>query len=321
MPRVVFRWPKQVSISQRRPYSSATAASGQASSSHSVVATVTCVVRRARPAHRVAHQAHVHPRRHQRELRGAHPGRRLRRLVPALPPPAAGLAALVQVEAREDATGVEQRDVHERAERPVAQQDVAGAERRVHPRDLPGFVRQQRRRQQPHEHAAGRVEQAQELAHRVGHAGLCPRVDAEVLPQLRRVGRREAGPVDHRHARPQPRRVAAYVPFGPRPQRVDQPDDHAQRQPIPRLAVTARREAHAGELPQVRDRRVAVQDLDQEQPQRDQRRQEPLAPQVPAGAALLLDLPADEKIPAQRLAAEPGQRVRDRSHPWPPVGW
>jgi hypothetical protein len=42
---------------------------------------------------------------------------------------------------------------------------------------------------------------------------------------------------------------------------------------------------------------------------------------VPAGAALLLDLSADEKIPAQRLAAEPGQRELDHSHPWPPVGW
>jgi hypothetical protein len=55
------------------------------------------------------------------------------------------------------------------------------------------------------------------------------------------------------------------VPLGPRPQRVDQADDHTQRQSLARLTVTARREAQAGELPQVGDGGVAVQHLGQEQ--------------------------------------------------------
>jgi hypothetical protein len=104
-------------------------------------------------------------------------------------------------------------------------------------------------------------------------------------------------------------------------QGVDQAGDHAQRQPLAGRAVAAGRERQPGELAQVGDRRVAVQDLDQEQPQRDQRRQQPLAPGVPAGPALLLDVPTDEKIlRRQRLAPQPGQNVSD-SHPWPPVGW
>jgi hypothetical protein len=72
-------------------------------------------------------------------------------------------------------------------------------------------------------------------------------------------------------------------------------------------------------VPQVRDGGVAEQDLHQQQPDRDGRRQETVAPDVGVLGAQLPDTLGQRTI-RQRLTPQPCQnRSDDDRHPWPPV--
>ena len=234
------------------------------------------------------------------------------------------LAPLVQSEAGERAGLIQQRDVRVAAERAVPRQDIAAAEHPVRAHDAAHVVREQRQREHAEEQSRGGVEEPQQLGHRVADARPRARRQPEVFTQRRRVARREAGAAHDQHALPDaaqgPGETRIRPPSHPRQQR----GEHDQRQPLPRLAVTGRREADTAELARVRHGGVAVQDLEREQPQRPERRQQRVAPGVGGVAAELIDVLCDAKI-GERLAAQARERVDNGSgggsHPWPPVGW
>ena len=70
--------------------------------------------------------------------------------------------------------------------------------------------------------------------------------------------------------------------------------------------------------PQRRDGAVAMGDLDEEQPQRHQRREQPVPPRHLVFFEQLIHAGVDGKI-GDRIAFQTRQELRYLSHPWPPV--
>jgi hypothetical protein len=128
--------------------------------------------------------------------------------------------------------------------------------------------------------------------------------DEHALPEQNPGVRRAIGPVKHRR---------------------QQSADYFQRQTLACLAVAGGGEIDAAELPEMRDRRVAMQNLENEQSQRrlclpqcDQRREQPIPPEQSGVTTELIHRVGDGKIIRKDFAPNPRQ-CQKRSHPWPPV--
>jgi len=206
------------------------------------------------------------------------------------------LAAAVHPEARERPARGEQREVGVRAERAVADQQVARAQQRVQERGLGLLVREQVERQELGDQPGHRVEQAEHARDRQRVPGPpLAGVERERLAVRPRVGRERAGPVDQQRPVPAPDgRVAAAAAArqrgAERGRAVPQQGlDGRDRQAGAGLAVRGRADRDLRDVPQRADRDVQVQHLEHHQVDRRGRPELPLAPRVPGVAARGLD--------------------------------
>jgi hypothetical protein len=204
------------------------------------------------------------------------------------------------------------------AEGPVADQDVAGPQRRVQGGGVGRVVAAQRQGQGPPQQAGRVVEEGHQVGRREAAAGRLAAGLAEMPLQLRRIRHREPRAVEEEQAVAFPAAAG-----GPRQVGTDRVGDPAlqggeerQREPGPGLAVGRGVDRGAAEVAEVGAGGVAVQDLPQEEAGGDDRAELALAPPV---AGLLAGL-VDEGVGdvGGEVILDVADCLLDSSHPWPP---
>ena len=163
-----------------------------------------------------------------------------------------------------DATPQEQRQVRERAEAAVAQEDVAGDEPGMELRRVGHVVRVERSGEDLQEHPRAGVEHGQEVGDREPAPGLLPAGLPEVGLEFGRVGHGERGAVDDEDATSKPCGGVAGGVVERVGDGADQSAEDPQRQSAASEAVGGVGEDRGGEVGEVLDGGVAVEDLDED---------------------------------------------------------
>jgi hypothetical protein len=177
----------------------------------------------------------------------------------------------------------------------------------------------QRRAGDADQKPGGRVEQGQEVHDREAAPGLLhPRL-AELLLQFRRVGHGDARPIDQEGAMAVPAAVVGQRTAEPVGDSLEQALEDGQREPGAGLAVRFAGAADIAEPGHVGARRVAVEDLEDEQVQRGHRVEDSFAPGVADRRTGLANRCGRQPVGDVRLDSA-NRRVETTGHPWPPVG-
>ena len=116
-----------------------------------------------------------------------------------------------------------------------------------------------------HEHPGADVEQRQKMSHGEAAAGLLPAGLAKVRLEFGCVGHGEAGAVGNEHAVPVPGPGVVNRGSNPVGNAAEQLPKQRQGQAAPSLAVGRIRELKSTDSNQMIDRRIAVEDLSEEQ--------------------------------------------------------
>jgi hypothetical protein len=158
-----------------------------------------------------------------------------------------------------------------RTEASIRDQDVASAQFRMHFCNACHVMRSQRRGQHLGDHASPCVQHDQPMRDGKAAPGLLPAWLAKVSLQLRRIGHRETRTVHLKHPMAEPTRRAECFLL----QRVDTPleqqVEHFEIHSHPGFAIRGRCERHAGQMRQMLASGIAVQDLHEENLDRDNR--------------------------------------------------
>jgi len=179
-------------------------------------------------------------------------------------------------------------------------------------------VRSKRRTEHLRNHAGAEVHQPDDVRDRKTAAGPLGTRLAELFLQRLRVRHRESRSVDEENAMPQPPPVIEHLASKLARDTPQEKAEDLQRHPHACLAVGPGRECHTSQSGEMRQRRIAVKNLQHEQSQGHHRPEHPFRPAMSRVPTRLLDHRVGKLLGPTPL--ELSHQIDDTgNHPWPPA--